>query len=528
MPNHLHVVVLVLSISPTALNILVLPWYISAIVIVIMNVLAKCYWRRTFYVTSLTHTFAALCIQFPSLHGFSLLSSGYQQRGLAIHGQHSRCFNVQPSQQQHFDRTLTTSVVQSSEEKDDELQNLLTSTNPHPNCNIPPHIVERVLMKTKLYQRAPHPLYLIKKRIEDYFDVVANNPTTSTPNCGFVSMDSLSPIVSLEDNFDSLLIPADHVSRRPSDTYYVNDKHLLRCHTSAHQVQLLRQGYTQFLCTGDVYRRDDIDRSHYPIFHQMEGVKLFCGNDQHQDTVITEDYVLEDLKQTLEGLAKHLFGQNAECRWVEEYFPFTHPSLELEVLFDGEWLEVLGCGVMRPEIVQQGFGQDNPPLGWAFGLGLERLAMILFQIPDIRLFWTEDDRFWKQFSEDMPMDGSVTFQPYSKYPPVYKDVSLWLLPHNNVPASTDGGSSSDEQEGLPSSFHVNELLDLVRGVAGDLAESVELVDQFVHPKTKLESHCYRITYRSTDRSLTNEEIDELQEDLRGQIVTKLENVVELR
>jgi phenylalanyl-tRNA synthetase alpha chain len=337
---------------------------------------------------------------------------------------------------------------------------------------------------------------------------VGHNVADDATEDGFVSMDSMAPIVTLEANFDSLLIPADHISRSPSDTYYINDEYLLRCHTSAHQVQLLQQGHRQFLCTGDVYRRDDIDRSHYPIFHQMEGVKVF-------DEAATEEQVLNDLKATLEGLAKHLFGSDAECRWVEEYFPFTDPSLELEVLFDGEWLEVLGCGVMRPEIVQNGLNKgdgETLPKAWAFGLGLERLAMILFQIPDIRLFWSDDERFWKQFSEDMAMDGSATFQPYSKFPPVYKDVSFWLKKNEDDVAT----------------FHVNDLLDLVRGIAGDLAENVEMVDQFVNPKTNLESQCYRITYRSMDRSLTNEEIDELQENLRSKIGTALESKVELR
>ena len=398
-----------------------------------------------------------------------------------------------------------------------DAKSLLLGDNKHPTCNIPTHIAEKVRMEPKLYQRSPHPLFLIKQRIEDFFGE------------DFASIDSQSPVVTTYSNFDSLLIPSDHVSRSHSDTYYVDDTQCLRTHTSAHQTQLLQQGHTQFLCTGDVYRRDDIDRSHYPIFHQMEGVKVFDAAD------VTEEEVMDDLKQNLEGLARHLFGPTVECRWVDEYFPFTHPSLELEVRFghhknkdddtitnenndddddddDDEWLEVLGCGVMRPEILQHGLQTDNPPRGWAFGLGLERLAMILFQIPDIRLFWTEDDRFWKQFHDDMPLDGSVIFQPYSKYPPCYKDVSFWLL----------------QEEDSRRTFHVNELLDLVRGVAGDLVENVELVDQFVHPKTNRESQCYRITYRSMDRSLTNEEIDQLQEELRNHIGKELNDLVELR
>ncbi|KAL3918852.1 MAG: hypothetical protein SGILL_004050 [Bacillariaceae sp.] len=385
------------------------------------------------------------------------------------------------------------------------------------DCNIPPHIAERVLMEPKLYQISPHPLYLIKKRIEDYFRCTPPDETNNNSD-SFVSVDSKFPIVTTEANFDSLLIPPDHVSRSPSDTYYVTPEHVLRCHTSAHQVELLKEGHKKFLCTGDVFRRDDIDRSHYPIFHQMEGVKVFNPDElEGKSPEEQQKVVLEDLTKTLEGLAKHLFGPDAQCRWVDEYFPFTDPSLELEVKFEDEWMEVLGSGVMRSEILQEGLSLNendgNLPLAWAFGLGLERLAMILFQIPDIRLFWSEDERFWKQFSEDMALDGSTTFEPYSKYPPVFKDVSFWLL--------------RDDPEAF-ASFHVNELLDLVRGVAGDLVENVESVDQFVHPKTGLESHCYRITYRSMDRSLTNEEIDELQAELRNRIGTELKDSVELR
>lgn len=91
--------------------------------------------------------------------------------------------------------------------------------------------------------------------------------------------DSLPPIVTIEQNFDELLIPPDHVSRQPSDTYYVDDRRVLRCHTSAHQTTLLRQGEQRFLVCGDVYRRDEVDSTHYPVFHQMEGVRIFTDEE---------------------------------------------------------------------------------------------------------------------------------------------------------------------------------------------------------------------------------------------------------
>lgn len=203
------------------------------------------------------------------------------------------------------------------------------------------------------------------------------------------------------------------------------------------------------------------------------------------------------MKGILTGLARHLFG-NVEMNWREDYFPFTEPSYELEVNFNGKWLEVLGCGVIHDEVIQNALKYQSqmtnlkgeaPELGWAFGLGLERLAMVLFEIPDIRLFWSEDDRFISQFQE-----GKITkFRPYSKFPLCYKDVSFWL-PENGL--------------------HSNDVYEVFRNEAGDLVESVELFDQFVHPKTKRTSHAYRICYRSMDRSLENAEINEIQDRVR--------------
>jgi len=135
------------------------------------------------------------------------------------------------------------------------------------------------------------------------------------------------------------------------------------------------------------------------------------------------------------------------------------------------------------------------------GIGLERIAMKMFEIPDIRFFWSEDSRFSDQFASG---DINVKFKPYSKYPPCLKDISFWIPPN----------------------FSSNGFCDLIRSIAGDLVESVTEIDKFVHPKTKKESHCYRVTYRSLDRNLTNEEINELQEKCRVQSVQQLK--VELR
>mmetsp|Transcript_15080 Transcript_15080/g.32639 ORF Transcript_15080/g.32639 Transcript_15080/m.32639 type:complete len:451 (+) Transcript_15080:55-1407(+) len=358
----------------------------------------------------------------------------------------------------------------------------------HPNNNVPPHIAS--LVGKGLHTRSNHPIGIIRSKIQEYF--------ASLPH-EYTIYDAEDPIVTTKQCFDDLRIPPEHPGRSPSDTYYIDDTTLLRTHTSAHQSEHLRSGADCFLCAGDVYRRDEIDSSHYPAFHQLEGVRLFPKEEMVGADGLTGDEwvnspecqkIGEDLKVTLEGLMDHLFGET-EKKWSEDYFPFTTPSYELEIKYEGEWLEVLGCGVVHEEVLQMADRADRR--GWAFGLGLERLAMILFEIPDIRLFWSEDERFHSQFKE-----GQITkFQPYSKFPPVYKDIAFWI----------------------PEGFVENDFFEMARGIAGDIVERMELIDEFTNPKKGKTSKCYRITYRSMDRSLTNEEIDALQDELRDTVLT---------
>ena len=382
---------------------------------------------------------------------------------------------------------------------------------PHPKNNVPESILPKI--GRNLHLQKHHPLNVVKKRIEDYCQIFASSKYGKLQGGGarqFQLYDSLPPLVDPKSCFDDLLVKADHVSRRPSDTYYLDDDTLLRTHTSAHQCQLISSGAHMFLCSGDVYRRDEIDASHYPVFHQMEGVKVFDPSELPQNDRAASSAIIEaDLKELLTGLAVHLFG-DVEMRWNSDYFPFTDPSFELEVNFNGQWLEVLGCGVIHHEVMENAGKKDMQ--GWAFGLGLERLAMVLFKIPDIRLFWTNDERFHSQFVglSDDP-HKCVSFVSYSKYPSCYKDVSFWL-PQNM------GGT------GTP--LHVNDIYEVIRNVAGDLVERVDLFDEFTNKKTGRTSHAYRITYRHMDRSLTNTEVDDVQFKLRDCLVESLK--VELR
>ncbi|KAJ9557486.1 hypothetical protein OSB04_012100 [Centaurea solstitialis] len=354
-----------------------------------------------------------------------------------------------------------------------------------PTNNVPDLIFTKLGLQ--LHRRDNHPLGILKNAIYEYFDTNYNNQ--------FHKFDDLCPIVTVKENFDDVLVPADHVSRSYNDTYYVDAGTVLRCHTSAHQADLLRKGYANFLVTGDVYRRDSIDSTHYPVFHQMEGVRVFNPSDWNDSGMDGTLYAANDLKACLEGLARHLFGA-VEMRWVDTYFPFTNPSFELEIYFQEKWLEVLGCGVTEQEILKRGGKTDN--VAWAFGLGLERLAMVLFDIPDIRLFWSTDKRFVSQFTKGQL---GIKFKPFSKYPPCFKDMSFWIN----------------------DSFSENNLCEIVRGVAGDLAEEVQLIDNFTNKKG-MTSHCYRITYRSMERSLTDDEINDLQWNVRDKVQSQL-NVV---
>ena len=393
--------------------------------------------------------------------------------------------------------------------------------------NVTPHVLARA--SRKLLHQEYNPLNIIKGRIMDYFN---KSYVSSRGTPRFVLLDNLSPVVTLEQNFDSLLIGEDHPMRSRSDNYFINSNYMLRAHTSAHQRDLVQSGLDRFLVAGDVYRRDAIDATHYPAFHQMEGVALFTAQElfgadhnaslrlleattdgqgdgqgdspqrQKEHTVDAVTATEADLKETLTGLVQHLFGQGIETRWIECYFPFTHPSFELEIKFQGTWLEVLGCGVMRQAILAAGGCGDK--IGWAFGLGLDRLAMLLFSIPDIRLLWSKDPRFIDQFRQVGGDSGNnIVFSPFSKYPPCYKDLSFWL------PREGEG------------QFVENDMLEVVRAQGGDLVECVEMVDSFVHPKLGRESRCYRITYRSMERNVTNKEVNQIQSSVRSQVAATL-------
>jgi phenylalanyl-tRNA synthetase alpha chain len=411
----------------------------------------------------------------------------------------------------------------------------------------------------KLHLQKDHPVSITRQIVESVF-----------PKSTYRTYNHFDPVVSTHENFDSLGFPPDHPGRARSDTYYVNRDTLLRTHTSAHEAHLFGARESDgYLISADVYRRDEVDRSHYPVFHQMEGARVWDrqtvpGGDVaravyedlrrlpehgmqvedpnppfHADrNPLQEKYhtpeeaeaVAAHLKRSLELMVCEIFSRAKSAaaaaaggeqqqeqeplrvRWVEAYFPFTSPSWELEVFYQGDWLEVLGCGVSKQELLINAGVPSR--IGWAFGIGLERIAMLLFQIPDIRLFWSRDERFLSQFRGVQDNLALLKpFVPFSKHPACYKDVSFWLRA-----ASAAGG---DSRRANVHDWHENDLMEVVRDVAGDVAEDVRLVDEFTHPKTGRRSLCYRINYRSLERTLTNLETNDMHERVVKELVDKL-------
>ncbi len=200
-------------------------------------------------------------------------------------------------------------------------------------------------------------------------------------------------------NFDALNAPKDHPSRDLSDTFYINDNILLRTQTSPVQVRVMQSSKPpiKIISPGRCYRSDEIDATHSPMFHQIEGL------------VIDKGITFADLKGTLEIFAKRFYGSNTKTKFRPHYFPFTEPSAEMDVscfkcggsgcrMCKGSgWIEILGCGMVHPNVLKECGIDPEEYSGFAFGMGLDRIAMLKLEIDDIRLFFENDMRFIEQF-----------------------------------------------------------------------------------------------------------------------------------
>ena len=197
------------------------------------------------------------------------------------------------------------------------------------------------------------------------------------------------PEVETEEfNFDMLNIKKSHPSRQMHDTFYINNKsHVLRTHTSPVQIRgmLKKKPPLALISGGKVYRKDD-DATHLPMFHQIEGIH------------VSEDVNFSNLKDLIYKIVHSLFGEKAKIRFRPSYFPFTEPSAEVDILSkDGKWLEILGCGIVNPVVLENCKIDSNKFSGLAFGLGVERIAMLKYGVSDIREFYKSNLDFLKQF-----------------------------------------------------------------------------------------------------------------------------------
>lgn len=233
-----------------------------------------------------------------------------------------------------------------------------------------------------------HPLTKVNEMIESFFMkmgyTVAEGPE----------------IESDYYNFECLNLPADHPARDMQDSFYITDSVLLRTHTSPVQARTLQShepnSPVRMIAPGKVYRWD-YDATHSPVFHQIEGL------------VVDKGITFADLKGTLELFLRHIFGNDTKVRFRTSFFPFTEPSAEVDIsccMCGGEgcrmcshtgWLEILGCGMVHPNVLRLNGYDPDKVSGFAFGMGVERIAMLLYGINDLRLFYEDDMRFLKQF-----------------------------------------------------------------------------------------------------------------------------------
>lgn len=200
-------------------------------------------------------------------------------------------------------------------------------------------------------------------------------------------------------NFEALNIPADHPAKDEQDTFYVTGDILLRTQTSGTQVHEMEKGKLpiRMIAPGRVFRSDEVDATHSPSFHQIEGL------------VIDKNITFADLKGTLALFAKEFFGENTKVKFRPHHFPFTEPSAEVDISCfkcggkgcrfckGSGWIEILGCGMVHPHVLEMSGIDPNEYSGFAFGVGLERITLLKYEIDDMRLLYENDERFLKQF-----------------------------------------------------------------------------------------------------------------------------------
>lgn len=248
--------------------------------------------------------------------------------------------------------------------------------------------IDITLNKEPLLVGHEHPLIKTIEELEDLFI-----------SMGFMVIDG-PEVESVANNFDLLNAPMDHPSRDLSDTFYIDDKTVLRTQTSPVQIRAMKEygAPLRMVCSGRVFRSDEVDATHSPMFHQLEGL------------IIDEKISMANLFETLNIFVKTLFGDEIKTRFRPHYFPFTEPSAEVDVTCTvcggkgcpschntGWSMELLGCGMVHPNVLRNCGIDPEKYSGFAFGMGIDRIAMIKYKLNDIRLLFENDNRFLNQF-----------------------------------------------------------------------------------------------------------------------------------
>ncbi|OGI73853.1 hypothetical protein A3D42_01385 [Candidatus Nomurabacteria bacterium RIFCSPHIGHO2_02_FULL_41_18] len=338
--------------------------------------------------------------------------------------------------------------------------------------------IRRYLAMPDLSRASGSPIAEIVKRILD------------CPYFKDLDIIKIPEIVPARISFDLFDFPTNHPARSKSDTYYVDEDHILRTHTTVMwyyyledekiKEKIKKQETIGCFSFGKVYRKDEIDNKHMNVFHQIDGWYLVPKTMK----TVTQ----KDLEDALGNIAKAVFGPETKYRLNTDTFPYTDPSLEMEVKIDNKWIEVVGCGVVKGSVLEKLGVNSKNYTGWAFGFGLERLAIASMNLPDIRLLWSDDERVKRQ------LKLGHKFVEVSKYPPITRDISF-VVENDFVP---------------------NDYFDFVREIAPEIVEEIKLLDKYENAEKwgvgKI-SYAYRITYRSLERTLTSEEIDEIHKKL---------------
>lgn len=337
----------------------------------------------------------------------------------------------------------------------------------------------RFLNMPDLSRTSGHPLYEIVQR------------ALQAKSLAGLDIIKIPEIVPVHVTFDLFNMPPGHPARSKSDTYYVNDENILRTHDTvmwyyyltlpAIKEKMQKGDSFGVVCYGKVYRKDEIDRRHMNVFHQFGGLYL---TPEAKQTI-----TLDDFKKVLVEIVQQIFGKDIKHRFNPDTFPYTDPSMEMEIEKNGQWIEILGCGLPKKSVLVN-FGVTGYN-GWAFGFGLERLALISMELPDIRLLWSDNERVKRQLTL-----GNI-YKEVSKYPQITRDISFVV----------DKG------------FVPNNYFDVIRDIGRDLVEEVQLIDKYEHAEkfgADRISYTYRIVYRSNERTLASKEVDVLQDEIYKQ------------